>query len=122
MKFVIEKIENPEYVRKPDNFISRNFSVLHTRALIMGRYGMLQCAANFSHGHGTKLCDICKVTDNEDHRMNACSKWAQINLVNSGSKVRFSDIYHDDYDLCLKVVETILSMWDLENGKNEMRK
>ena len=122
VKFVIEKIANPEYVRKPDDFISRNFSVLHTRALIMGRYGMLKCAANFSHGHGTKLCDICKVTDNEDHRINACSKWAQINLVNSGSKVRFSDIYHDDYDLCLKVVGTILTMWDLENGKNEMCK
>ena len=99
----------------------RNPSIISTRALIMGRYGMLKCANNFSYGHGTKLCDKCKVIDDEDHRINDCIKWERTNLVNSTERVSFCDIYLDDYERCLKVVQTIISMWDLENGKNEMR-
>ena len=122
VNYVTGKLVDPDYRRKPDGFISQSLSVLHTRALIMGRYGMLKCANNFSHGHGTKVCDVCKVKDDEGHRINICSKWAQINLVNDSEKVTFDDIYHDDYNRCHKVVRTVLQMWDLENGKNEMRK
>ena len=88
----------------------------------MGRFGMLKCANNFSYGHGTKMCDKCNVVDNESHRINDCEKWADTNLANRSQKVTFDDIYLDDNERCLKVVEIILTLWDLENGKNEMRK
>ena len=88
----------------------------------MGRYGMLRCANNFSHGHGTKMCDLCGVEDDEDHRINTCPKWEKINFVNSACKVSFGDIYLDDYERCLVVVEAILRIWDLDSGKNEMRR
>ena len=41
---------------------------------------MLKCANNFSTGHGTKACDVCKVIDDEDQRINRCRKWDRINL------------------------------------------
>ena len=120
-KFVITSVNNGDYSRGPDKFILQNNSITYTRALIMGRYGMLKCANNFSNGHGTKLCDICMEVDNEDHRINVCTKWEGVNLVNKSRRICFDDIYLNDNDRCLAVVETILSLWDLENGKNEMR-
>ena len=119
-KYVIEKLNN-ECKRGPDSFILRNPSITFTRALIMARYGMLKCANNYSNGHGTKLCEKCNVLDDESHRINDCKKWDGINVANSREKIMFGDIYLDDYERCLKVVERVLLMWDLENGKNEMR-
>ena len=89
-KFVVDKVDRSDYQRKPDNCIARNHSILHTRALIMGRYGMLKCANNFSSGHGTKKCDLCKVVDDEDHRINKCPKWGGANLIDD--VVTFNDI------------------------------
>ena len=119
-KYVIERL-NEDYRRGPDSFILRHTSILNAKALIMGRYGMLKCSNNFSYGHGTKICDRCTVIDDENHRINDCVKWEATNLVNSSQKITFEDIYLDDNERCLKVVDKILSMWDLENGKNEMR-
>ena len=82
---------------------------------------MLQCANNFSTKFGSKQCKQCNVIDDETHRMNDCPKWECINLLNSQDKVEFTDIYSDNYEMCHKVVKQIVSMWDLANGKNEMR-
>ena len=48
---IIEEIDATDYERKPID-ISNYGSVLTTRALIMGRYGMLNCGANFAKGYG----------------------------------------------------------------------
>ena len=81
-KKLISILENEEYVRRPDKFIT-NHSKLIARANIMGRFGMLQCAANFSNGYRGKKCGRCKVEDNESHRINDCLEWKHINLKNS---------------------------------------
>ncbi len=72
-------------------------------------------------GYGSKACNRCNEVDNEDHRINHCPRWEMINLLKSDQKIVFDDIYSDDTEKCLAVVKIILSMWDLENGKNEMR-
>ena len=82
---------------------------------------MLQCANNFSCGFGTKMCNTCNVVDNEEHRINDCAKYKNINLFHSTKKITYDDIYSDDVANCYAIVERIVSMWDLENGKNEMR-
>ena len=87
----------------------------------MGRYGMLDCANNFSTKYGSKLCSECKVIDDEGHRMNACGKWKDTNFYNSDKKIDYDKVFSDDDKLCMEVVETIILMWDLENGKNQMR-
>ena len=120
-KFVMTSISNTDYTRRHDSFIDRHPSVLHTRALIMGRYGMLQCANNFSCGYGSKICTECNAVDNEEHRINECRKYDGTNLYNSANKITYDDIYSDDEVKCFAVVDRILSVWDLGNGKNNMR-
>ena len=119
-KHLIPILEQPTFIRKPAAYLNENNKLI-ARAYIMGRFRMLNCAANFSDGHGGKLCPECKVTDDEDHRINSCPKWASINLCNREPKINFELIHSDDVDESIKVVSAIISMWDLENGKNCMR-
>ena len=96
-------------------------SVIVTRAVIMGRYGMLKCRANFSSSFKDKNCPKCNSIDDENHRMNNCILFKNINLFDSNEKVDYSLIYSDDLNDVLKVVTVILKMWDLGFGKNDMR-
>ena len=93
-KSIVPLIECEEYTRKPQSFMRENNKLI-TRAYIMGRYGMLQCAANHSAGYATKECRECGVIDDENHRMNFCKNWRDINLYDSSDKVNFDDIYDD---------------------------
>ena len=120
-RFVLENLDLPDYKRKPDSFIMHHNYILHSRALIMGRYGMLKCASNFRNGFGTDKCDKCNVVDDESHRINHCKKWQNINRFEDSEKIIFTDIFSNDTKKCFAVVQVILSVWDLGNGKNEMR-
>ena len=120
-KFINNIIKDPAYERKPDKFIVEHQSIVHARALIMGRYGMLQCANNFANSYGGKMCRECKVTDDEQHRINDCLTWEGINLRGTLRRIAYDDIYSVDTDIVMGVVEVIMSMWDLANGKNQMR-
>ena len=119
-KTIVPVLESPEYVRRPQSFMKTN-NKLMARAYIMGRYGMLQCAANYSTGYATKDCRECDMTDDENHRINHCRLWLNTNLFSSCDKLNFEDIYSDDRSKSLKVIERILLMWDLGNGRNIMR-
>ena len=119
-KRLIPVLEDDGYLRQPAKFMRRN-NVLITRAYVMGRYGMLQCAANFSDGYKSKLCTRCNVTDNEDHRMNNCPVWSDINLYGCDEKINFEDIHSDNEIESMTVVKKILEIWDLGNNKNSMR-
>ena len=116
---LLEQIDDPSYERKPLKLMDKN--VLIARALIMGKFGMLRCAANFQNGYGNKECKECKVLDNENHRINSCKVYQHINLYNSPENVDFNMIHSKENSECMKVVEKILMMWDLANGKNVMR-
>ena len=96
-------------------------SVIVTRAVIMGRYGMLNCKANFSSGYGGKDCATCNKVDDENHRINECVEYRAINLYQMEEKINFNLIYSDRLEEVLKVVEIILKLWDLGFGKNTMR-
>ena len=120
-KFINDALENQNYQRSLDPFLEQYQSTIHARSLIMGRYGMLQCGNNFSKGYGSKNCVKCKVIDDESHRINSCERWRSVNLYDSTTKVNYPDIYSDDNSKCLQVVNAIISIWDLENGKNEIK-
>ena len=80
-KFVMNKVNDCDFERKPDNFSKKN--------------------------HGTRNCDVCNVVDDESHRMNECIKWGGINLADKTEKISFNDIYLDDYNRCLVVILSI---------------
>ena len=119
--FVLDSLDSPNFKRGPDPFILCHNYILYTRALIMGRFGMLKCASNYHNGFGTKMCSECKVKDDEAHRINYCKKWQGINLFRKRDKIDYDDIYSSNIEKCFTVVQVILAVWDLENSKNEMR-
>ena len=113
-------LQEADFVRKPQPFITNNNKLI-ARAYIMGRFGMLQCATNFSNGYGGKDCARCRVEDNEMHRINECPLWIDINLINSGTSIDFDLIHSDNVGESMKVIEQIITMWDLGNNCNSMR-
>ena len=82
---------------------------------------MLDCASNYSTKYGGKICRNCNAVDDEAHRINHCTLYEHINHFHSSEKIIFDDIYSSDERLCYEIVRIIMTMWDLENGKNEMR-
>ena len=119
-KSLIAILEDEDFTRKPQPFITKSNKLI-ARAYIMGRYGMLQCAANFSNGYGGKNCKRCQVIDDEQHRINHCPEWKNINLVDTNECIDFSLIYDDDDDISMRVVKQVIAMWDLGNNVNCMR-
>ena len=61
------------------------------------------------------------MVDDETHRINDCKTFGAMNRYNSLEKITFDDIYANEVEKNLHVVQAILSVWDLENGRNEMR-
>ena len=88
----------------------------------MSMFGMLDCAKNFKLGSGGELCSVCDVTDDENHRINFCSRFKHMNLYNSSIKFDFRSIFSMNPDTIDRAVNVVHSLWDLKNGKNEMRK
>ena len=86
----------------------------------MGRYGMLNCRANFSMSNGGKLCWERNVMDNECRRINDCVLYRGMNLLDNDERLDFNLVYSEGEEL-KNVLKVILSMWDLEHGKNNMR-
>ena len=76
----------------------------------VGRFGMQQCAANFSRDNGGKDCKTCKVLDDECHRINFCLQWKETDLSDSIENIDFTAMNFSD-----------LSIWDFGNKRNSMR-
>ena len=87
----------------------------------MSMFGMLDCAKNYKSGNGGDLCSMCNTTDDENHRINFCRKFDRINLYNSPLKFDFRSIYSMDNETINRAIDVVCSLWDLRNGKNEMR-
>ena len=91
------------------------------KAIIMGMSGMLDCASNYHYKYKRKTCDTCGELDTESHRINYCKKFDQNNLYWSQLKFDFQNIYSDNRDDVDKAEFVIKQLWDLSNGKNQMR-
>ena len=117
---IIAQIDDAKYIRKPEPFMHLNNKLI-ARVFIMGRYGMLQCASNFSTGYGGKNCGHCGVIDNENHRINNCEIYKEFNLYDSDAKIDYAKLYSECKLESMPVVEKILELWDLGNGRNCMR-
>ena len=119
-KRIVPFIESSNYNRHPEKYLKANNKLI-TRAYIMGRYGMLQCAANFKGQYGDKTCKKCLAEDNENHRINVCPEWSNINLINETEKLDFDQIHSENEEESLKIVKKVIEMWDLGNNKNTMK-
>ena len=91
------------------------------KMIIMARYRMLDCAKNFKGKYGTEYCKECNVVDDESHRLNSCVKWKHVNLYNGGYSIDFNAVFSEDISTLRLMSRLLRSVWNLENGKNEMR-
>ena len=119
-KELIEKINFEGYKRIPRTEILNKHQYL-AKVLIMSKFHMLNCAANFKNHYRVVNCERCKVIDDEYHRINDCFLYKDINLYASPLKIDFSFIHSDDGEAVERILETVCALWDLKNGRNEMR-
>ena len=119
-KFVLEALNSVNYERKPRHGVIDRDG-LNARAQIMSMSGMLDCAKNFRHKYGGTNCTVCNVLDDENHRINECYRYRELNLYHSRWKYEFRTIFSDDKDAVDRTLQVIVSLWNLENGRNEMK-
>ena len=119
-KELIEKIQSDSYTRtqRTDILSKPRYKA---KVQIMAMFHMLKCATNFKNGFTGVNCITCQVPDNENHRINNCILFKEINLYTSSLKIDFTFIYSNDEEAVERVLETVCTLWDLENGKNEMK-
>ena len=98
-----------------DNIISLNCATI-----ILARNGMLECGTNFK-GTMKEICTECNVNDNEQHRLNECKKWRELNNE-GGTMINFRDIYSNDYHVLSKIINSIENVWELKFGNGRMKR
>ena len=119
-KLVLQRVSLDDYVRQPLSSVF-NKTKFKARVQIMCMFGMLKCARNFKHGHGGDRCSTCNKTDDENHRINDCIRYKEVNLFSSTIKYDFNCIFSFQEDEISRTIEVVEHVWNLEHGKNEMR-
>ena len=67
-------------------------------------------------------CIMCKVIDDEEHRLNYCSRFEEVNFcsLNVDDKVEFKTIFSDNLDTLRVIIDRISKVWNLKNGHGTM--
>ena len=113
---ILEKIKDPNYTRKAQNILL-SCTKNETKSIIIARFGMLECGVNFK-GTMSATCKTCKITDNENHRLNNCLTYRSDNVPLS---VKFDDIYSDDKSVVMKVLKRIELLWNTKTAHGTVR-
>ena len=82
---------------------------------------MLECGKNFK-GSMREECTYCNELDNEDHRLNYCKKFQDINLYSSHVKANFDDIFSNDEQVVKRVISHIEKVWNVKTAHGSMHK
>ena len=67
------------------------------------------------------LCPECNTLDDESHRLNYCTKWADLNNVGR-DKTNFNDIYSEDEEALNTVLNGIENLWELKFANGRMKR
>ena len=90
-----------------------------TKTILTSRFAMLECGKNFKSSQ-EELCRECQAIDDEDHRLNHCIRFRDINHYDSAIKVDFKLIYSNDIGVLREIVPEILKTWNLRNANGTM--
>ena len=85
--------------RKPIDKIIQ-CSKYDTKTIIIARYGMLECGRNYK-GNKPEICTQCHVLDDENHRLNECIKFRDVNLYDSETK---EDFFANDIETLREII------------------
>ena len=115
---IVDKIEKPDYQRSAAPELLK-VSKQETKTILIARFGMLECGTNFKGTLRVK-CSICDVTDDEDHRLNHCTKYASLNSCNRDTKINFQKVFTSDTDELKEIVRDISQVWNVQNSNGSM--
>ena len=119
-KYLIARLEEQQY-RRGDPRPVMTMNRLQTKAIIMARSGMLECAKNYRNKYKRTICNECKIEDNEIHRLNNCLLHRDINNYDKSDKFDYNLVYSNQPEELKMAARAILDVWDLANGRNTMR-
>ena len=91
-----------------------NMTKLETKTLIIARYGMLECGKNFGGTHGG-VCSECNTHDDENHRLNHCKKWRELNYSEQDEKIDFELVYSCDVKTLRNTFGKLNKVWNIKN-------
>ena len=111
--FIVKKINSEDYKRQPMEPIQK-LNRYEAKMLILSRFHMLECGKNFK-GTQPEICPTCSVTDDEQHRLNHCTRYERTNFCNSDEKHNFDDVYDSDVSVVKKNVEKYRKSLEREN-------
>ena len=117
---IAKHLSEQSYCRKPQHDIV-NCTKYETKTLMIARYGMLECGNNFK-GTMNALCESCNVPDDENHRLNYCEKYKDINFANADEKKDFDWVYSRDKNELRKILPRTNDVWDTKNAHGTMTK
>ena len=90
-----------------------------TKVLILSRFHMLECGSNYK-GTLPEVCPTCLVIDNEQHRLNDCTRFRKTNLCDSFNKCNFDDIYKNEFTIVKDMIHHVEKVWNLKTGHGSM--
>ena len=70
-------------------------------------------------GTMTKICSVCKVIDDEQHRLTTCKKRSNLD---TNTEIQFQDIYSEDTDKLNNIMNEIEKTWDTRYTNGRMKK
>ena len=116
--FMVDLISADTYERKLSSEL-QSLSKQETKTVIIARFMMLECGVNFKN-RTSELCPMCKVRDNEDHRLNHCIRFRENNYHDHDEKVNFDDIFSTDTNILKNVIAKIEKVWNTRNAHGSM--
>ena len=116
--FIVEKVNMEDYKRQPMEPIEK-LNRYEAKLLILSRFHMLECGKNFK-GTLPEICPACSVTDDEQHRLNQCTRYERTNFCNSDEKHNFDDVYDSDVSVVKEILKSIERVWNVKTGHGSM--
>ena len=99
---IVDLLSTDAYTRTPVPEL-QHLSKQETKTLIIARFHMLDCGINFKNIM-SPICNTCKKTDNDDHRLNFCTRYKDTNFFDDNEKVNFEDVYSSDINVLRNVI------------------
>ncbi len=65
----------------------------------------------------SKICRSCNVTDDENHRLNECTRW----IVGNQPEHNFDDIYSTEIEVIDNLIQHLNKLWEFEYANGLMK-
>ena len=117
---IVDKITHDQYFVEVNPEIM-NCTKQESTTLVIARFRMLECGTNYK-GTMRETCQTCNLTDDENHRLNFCTKYTATNRSSQIDKVDFNDVYSTDIQVLKKVIQEIEKVWNTKSAHGTMFK